>query len=393
MVGAPRRPEEQTGLVHFRVSAKALDLLIVAAIATLAMVETGAEGLTPYAVSIPLGLVQAGALTWRRTAPLAALAVALAALILQTAAGVSIHTPVYPVIVGLVALYSVGQYERLPRATLGLVGALIGMSIAFVLADSNGEHYAATDVGFIFLLMAAPWLAGQALGGRAREVTRLTEQTYELERQRQAAIQQERARIARELHDIIAHSLSVMVVQAGAAEAVTSHSPQRAAAALQAIQETGRQALSDMARLLGILRHGGEEVGLQPQPGTADLPDLVQQARDAGVPVVLTVEGLPRRLPAAVELSAYRIVQEALTNVRKHADGAGASVRLRYCAAAFELEVTDDGTGGHRGPGGGHGLIGMAERVQLFGGDFEAARLPGGGFRVRAILPVESPSP
>jgi signal transduction histidine kinase len=391
-VGAHLRPEEQTGAVRFRVSARALDLLIVAAIATLAMGETWSEGLSPYVASIPLGLVQAGALAWRRTAPLAALAIALGALIAQTAAGVSFHTPVYPIVVGLVALYSLGQYAAWKPATLGLAGAFLGLFIAILFAESNGEPYAPSDLGFIAFLMAAPWLVGQTLHGRTREVTRLTEQTRELERQRQAAIQQERARIARELHDVIAHSLSVMVVQAGAAEAVTVQSPERAAASLRAVQETGRQALSDMARLLGILRHGGEELGLQPQPGTAELTHLVQQTCDAGVPVVLTVEGPIRPLPAAVELSAYRIVQEALTNVRKHALGARASVRLCYGPVALELEVTDDGAGGHKGPGGGHGLIGMGERVQLFGGNLEAGPLPGGGFRVRAILPLESPA-
>ncbi len=377
--------------MHSRVSAKAFDLLIVAAIAALAVGEIWSETLTPYAASIPLGLVQAGALAWRRTAPLAALAVALGALIAQTAAGVSFHTPVYPIVVGLVALYSLGQYAAWKPALLGLAGAFIGLFIAILFAESNGEPYAGSDLGFIAFLMAAPWLVGRTLHGRTREVTRLTEQTRELERQRQAAIQEERARIARELHDVIAHSLSVMVVQAGAAEAVTGHAPERATASLRAVQETGRQALSDMARLLGILRHGGEELGLQPQPGTADLAHLVDQTRDAGVPVVLTVEGPVRPLPAAVELSAYRIVQEALTNVRKHAGGACASVRLRYGPVALELEVTDDGAGGHKGLGGGHGLIGMGERAQLFGGNLEAGPLPGGGFRVRAILPLESP--
>jgi signal transduction histidine kinase len=232
------------------------------------------------------------------------------------------------------------------------------------------------------------------------------------------AVAEERARIARELHDVVAHSVSVMVVQAGAARRTLATSPAQATTALGQIESTGRQALVEMRRLLGLLRDGDHDAALAPQPGLAHLESLAEAAREAGLPVEVEVEGEPRPLPAGVDLSAYRIVQEALTNSLKHAGRARARVRVCYGREALEVQVLDDGTGlpvqardGGAGlavvrlrpggllevtdpvapaAGGGNGLIGMRERVAMFGGSLEAGPRPGGGYRVAARLPLDS---
>jgi signal transduction histidine kinase len=229
-------------------------------------------------------------------------------------------------------------------------------------------------------------------------------------------VAEERGRIARELHDVVAHSVSVMVVQAGAARRTMAASPDQATTALGQIESTGRQALVELRRLLGLLRDGdrGDGAALTPQPGLEHLESLAAAAREAGLPVEVTVEGEPRPLPAGVDLSAYRIVQEALTNSLKHAGPARARVRVCYGREALEVQVTDDGRGERsaarageglvvvtigpdgvlelpgRRDGGGHGLIGMRERVALFGGTLEAGADPGGGYRVAARLPLDA---
>ncbi|HEV3463585.1 MAG TPA: histidine kinase, partial [Actinomycetota bacterium] len=259
---------------------------------------------------------------------------------------------------------------------------------------------------------------------RQRLAEALAARTVELEREREEraklAVAEERARIARELHDVVAHSVSVMVVQAGAARRTLATSPGQATTALGQIESTGRQALVEMRRLLGLLRDGdgdGEDgevaAALTPQPSLAHLESLAAAAREAGLPVEIVVEGEPRPLPAGVDLSAYRIVQEALTNSLKHTGPARASVRLCYGREALEVQVLDDGPGPGAAPGGGglavvtlgpegvlpvsgarpttgggHGLIGMRERVALFGGTLEAGPRPGGGYRVAARLPL-----
>jgi signal transduction histidine kinase len=380
-------------LVRLRLSPRSADALVALAVAVLSLVEIGSEHLAPYAGSVPLGLLQAVALAWRRRAPLAALLVASGALFVETAAGVSLHKPVAPIVVGLIVVYSVAQYEPLPRASAGLAAALAGIFASIQLAIANGESYGGTDRAFVGFLLIAPWLVGRALYGRTREAAELAERAGRLEHERLVAVEEERARIARELHDVIAHSLSVMIVQAGAGEQVARRAPERVVEPLRSIQETGRQALSEMSRLLGMLRDDGAELGLAPQPGVEDLEALVEQTREAGgLGVELVVEGVRGPLPPGLDLSAYRIVQEALTNARKHAGDARAEVRLRYRPDALEIEVLDDGPGSGDGAGGGHGLIGMRERVAVFGGSLETGPRPGGGFAVRAILPLKAPA-
>ncbi|MFE2948464.1 sensor histidine kinase, partial [Embleya sp. NPDC059267] len=200
----------------------------------------------------------------------------------------------------------------------------------------------------------------------------------------------ERARIARELHDVVAHNVSVMVVQADGAAYALDAAPELTREALGTISATGREALAEMRRLLGVLRSQSEGDAYVPQPGVEQLEDLLERVRSAGLPVDLTVEGVPVELSQGVALTVYRIVQEALTNTRKHGGpDAKARVRLRYLGEDVELDVGDDGRGAAApGDGMGHGLVGMCERVALFGGHLETGPRPDGGWRVRARLPV-----
>jgi signal transduction histidine kinase len=226
---------------------------------------------------------------------------------------------------------------------------------------------------------------------QARERLALTA-ALERERERSAelTVLEERAKIARELHDVVAHGLSVIALQAGGAETALPDDPERARTPLRAIRREAEEALGEMRRALGLLRPGDAEPDLAPQPGLAQLPALVERARTAGMAVTLHVDGHPRPLDPGLELSAYRIVQEALANVHRHAGGAPAAVRVSWTGHALTLRVRD---GGMRTPGGGeeadgHGLIGMRERVRAHGGEFTAGRVPGGGFEVTAELPL-----
>jgi signal transduction histidine kinase len=238
------------------------------------------------------------------------------------------------------------------------------------------------------------WVLGDSMRYRRGYYAALEERAARLEReadaQAQIATAAERARIARELHDVIAHHVSVMVVQADGAGYALETSPERARQALAAISATGRQALTEMRRLLGLLRSGDTQVQLAPQPGLGQLRELVAQARAAGMSVSLTQEGAPRPLPEGAELAAYRVVQESLTNTRKHAGpAAAAAVTLRYAEVGLVVQVSDDGRGaGAAADGTGHGLAGMRERVEMYGGTMTAGPLPRGGYQVTARIPA-----
>ncbi|MFJ3231702.1 sensor histidine kinase [Streptomyces sp. NPDC086787] len=250
---------------------------------------------------------------------------------------------------------------------------------------------------------ALAWVLGDSMRTRRAYFAQLEERAARLEKEREAqakvAVAAERARIARELHDVVAHNVSVMVVQADGAAYVLDAAPDQAKKALETISSTGRQALAEMRRLLGVLRTGEhQEVGeYVPQPDVNQIDDLVEQCRSAGLPVDFKVEGNPRPLPSGLELTAYRIVQEALTNTRKHGGpNAGASVRLVYFDDGLGLLVEDDGKGAPHelyeeggADGQGHGLIGMRERVGMVGGTLDAGPRPGGGFRISVLLPLK----
>jgi signal transduction histidine kinase len=260
--------------------------------------------------------------------------------------------------------------------------------------NHTGNH-GPGDVGMLGFLVAGAWLIGRLVARRSSQAADVTERLERLERERERqeaeVLARERASIARELHDVIAHSVSVMVIQAGAAEQLLESNPAQARQSLLAVQELGRSTVGELRRMLGILRDRPEELALNPQPGLAALPRLARQLGEAGLAVGLRTEGDPVALPPGVDLSAYRIVQEALTNTLRHARPgqarpAHAEVRLHYFVNAVELEIDDDGGVASRGDGEGHGLIGMRERAALYGGTFSAGPCPEGGYRVRARL-------
>jgi signal transduction histidine kinase len=329
--------------------------------------------------------VASAALYWRRRAPLAVLAVALAAW--ATTIG-SDYADLGGV--AIVALYSAGRYATdARRAHLG-VGAAIALIVLDNLTDPDPWGEAVLGAAVMFVA----WYVGRRVRLREERAAQLRrEQAAEAHR----IVIEERARIARELHDVVAHRVSLMTVQAGAAKAVAAEDPEGALRAMGAVEEAGRQALDELRHLLGVLRPDADPGGLGPQPGLADLPRLVEQTRGAGLEVSLASDGVAAQLPARVDLFAYRIVQEALTNVLKHAGpGARTEVRLGTDRRGIVIEVLDDGRGAAvlpaPGPGGagarGHGIVGMRERALLLGGTLEAGSRPGGGFTVVAHLPT-----
>jgi signal transduction histidine kinase len=328
-------------------------------------------------------------LAWRGRAPLGSFVVYAVLFNAFVAAGVPLPNVVCEILALLFACYTVGA--RLERALVGL--ALVVAAISPVALQF--EYHAIGDLLFPVLFFGVmPWGAGVAVRRRERLTLELAEKGRLLEHEREerakAAVADERARIAREMHDLVAHSLSTMVVQAGAGQRMVAIDPARAEAAAQMIEDTGRNALNELRRLLGVLRHGDEELALTPQPTLPRINTLVGRARAAGLIVTYTVEGDPVPLPSGVELTGYRIVQEALANVMQHAGPATALVRVAYEEDDVEIEVSDTGTGPHPGDGDGrdgHGLVGMRERVRLYGGELHTGPLPGGGWSVRATLP------
>jgi signal transduction histidine kinase len=282
------------------------------------------------------------------------------------------------------ALYGLAVWTPPRRFALGLAAFLGSAFITWAIADGSVEGLKGT-VAFTVVTVLVMLLV--------RRVVRDRDERAELaERERDVtvreAVVEERARIARELHDAIAHNVSMIVLQAGAERRVLDDSSDSTREALEAIEQTGRSALTEMRRMVGMLRSDKPDP-LTPQPGLADLSTLVTQVREAGLPVELSLEGEPRTLPVGIELSAFRIIQEALTNTLKHSGGAHAFVSIRYGETSLELAISDDGAGAPAPVvSGGHGLVGMRERVALYGGRLDAGRRPGGGFEVRVLLPV-----
>jgi signal transduction histidine kinase len=280
------------------------------------------------------------------------------------------------------ALYALTVWTSPRRFLLGV--ALVLASFPLTVAGPNGVPLSSA-VPFTVVTVVVMFLVRRVLGDRERRA-RLAERERDLAARE--AVVEERARIARELHDAIAHDVSMMVVQAGAERRLLDGENGSTREVLATIEQIGRGALTEMRRLVGMMR--SEDVDpLAPQPGLADLPRLAAQVGEAGLPVDLRVEGVPRELPVGIELSAYRIVQEALTNALKHAGDAHASVRVRYGDDSLELEIVDNGAGAPAPvASGGHGLVGMRERVALYGGRLDAGRRPSGGFAVRVLLPI-----
>ena len=328
---------------------------------------------------IPLAVLQVAPLVVRRRYPRVVLAVVTAAWFVE---GVAVRD-VVPVATA-VGLYSVAANLSRDAALADGAAAAFATTITSLALGHWGNA-----VSYLVLFVAA-WVIGDNLGTRRAYMRALEERAERAERERESeaarARAEEQARIARELHDVIAHNVSVMVVQAAAGNDVFDSRPDRAREALQTIEASGRKALGEMRRLLGIVRADGAEYA--PQPGLEQLDELVEQVRAAGLIVEVGIEGVPRPLPAGIDLSAYRVVQEALTNTLKHARATRARVLIRYADDALEVEVHDDGAGSGSGDGSGHGLIGMRERVAAFGGSLDAGPASTGGFGVAARFPL-----
>jgi len=245
------------------------------------------------------------------------------------------------------------------------------------------------------LAVAAPALAGRLVAHQRAQTELLQELAAQLVEERataeRAAIAEERSRIARELHDVIGHDLTVIALQADAAAAALARAPERAAAPVAAIRQAASETLTEMRRVLGVLRAGPEDTQLRPQPGLVDLPALVERSRCGGTPVELTLQLPGRSTPGSVQLAAYRLVQEALTNVRSHAPGASVQVRVCGDDTTITVEVVDSGGGPGTSAGTGFGLVGMRERVEMLGGELHSGPRQGGGFAVTARLPVDAP--
>ena len=382
------------------------DSLIALALATLALIggiahlqvevldaaeeETGLLALDT--VGFGLVLVQTLPLAARRKTPLLTLAVTLGGLVIFSRLQ---YAPSLASFGFLIALYTVAAYrDRRISVPAGIASSIAVLMILLL----GSEKLAPDTIGADYLIAAAAWFIGDSVRIRRAYVERLEDRAIRLERERaervRQAVAQERQDIARELHDIVAHNVSVMVAQAGAAQRVFTAQPDDALGALGTIENSGRAALVEMRRLTGFLRteHQREDAR-SPQPGLDNLETLVTQVGEAGVPTTLTIEGTRRALPVGLDLSAFRIVQEALTNVIKHAGAARAEVVVRYEPSRLDLRITDDGDGpphpNGNGSRPGYGQLGMRERVALFGGELHVGRRQGRGYEVSASLPLD----
>src|SRR3954451_949576 len=365
------------------------DQLIVTLLAGTALVEVLVSG--ESVLDAVVGAAVALPLLARRRAPLLVLVAVIALGYAGYARGADVGGSLQAWIVLNVALYSVAAHCERKRAIAGAV--IVAAFVLLFEIPALVEGGRVDDLAGEWLFLGGVWLLGRWVRQRRQRTAALERQTADLEADREAlareAVAQERARIAREMHDSVAHSVSVMVLQAGAAEEVMAASPQRARQSLATIQDTGREAIVELRRMLGLLRDPVADASRSPQSGVGTLDALLDQVRAAGLPVELTVEGEPRRLPPGIDRSAYRIVQEGLTNTLKHAGPAHASVRLRYGERALELEVLDDGRGPAGASGSGFGLLGMRERAALYGGVLATDERPGGVYALSARLPLE----
>lgn len=336
--------------------------------------------------NVPLVLLTTLPLAWRRRYP-------------STVAGLLVATFLVPQAVAhvamsfwgdfvpyAVALYSVSAYARRPRDVVGLVAGTVAYALVYV---GRPEFRRANEIAFDLLVLGVASAAGQVARRRGQLEVRNELLLSTSEAEARAAVERERTRIARELHDVIAHNVSVMLVQAAAAQRLLRRDPETADAMLDAVQNAGREAVGEMQSLLGVLRRD-EAAARGLQPGLARLDELIAQVRDAGLTVDVRREGEQRTLPVPVDMSAYRIVQEGLTNALKHSGAARAEVVFRYLQDGVEVEVLDEGGPAVAAVGrdGGNGLIGMRQRVLLYGGEFEAASRDCGGFRIRARFPI-----
>jgi signal transduction histidine kinase len=404
----PRQKPDVLGVVQrlldwARLHHQLLDALFAAVVGVAAFTDVVGTQATDVrdldAAAVALIVVGSGALIWRRRYPLAALVVVFAALSIYYVRNYGSFMS----IVGIVALYSVVAHAENRRLAWLFASAysivLVGVARFSILDDLDGFDVA-NAAGMVTYLVAA--MAGGAIVRNRQQLFVDSELRAELsERDRLAeaerAVAHERLRIAREMHDVVAHGMSVMSVQAAAAQEIVRTDPDKAAEVMGRIGDVGRQSLNEMRRMLGVLRNGDGEpsASLAPQPSLADVPGAVEQSTQAGVTSELVVTGEVRDLPPGVELAGFRIVQEALTNVLKHAGAAAsATVTLDYETDSVVIDVSDNGRGAVSAlsnSGDGNGLVGMRERVEIYGGSLSASPMTGGGYRVHVVLPTGEP--
>ncbi|TDE08902.1 sensor histidine kinase [Jiangella asiatica] len=367
----------------------------------LVFVVLSAAAYDPAWAHAVLGGLMCAALVFRRVRPVESFAVVSAAGLVQWATGLEL-TPSDVLL--LVGLYSVSGYGPRWASRVGLATGFLGVALAssryYFYADEGAQSVVASLITFSALVVGS-WAMGDVRRVRQAYVAELVERAHQAERDRDQraliAAAEERARIAREMHDVVAHNLSVIVVQADGGRYAAAQDPQAAADALTIIGDTGRGALAEMRRLLGVLRatddgDGGgadQDIVRNPQPGLGSLPELVTSVRQAGLPVEFDVSGAPRPLPPGPSLAVYRVIQEALTNALKHAGPAArAQVRLAFGVDCLTARVSDDGRGAAAaGDGLGQGLLGMRERMTMYGGTVTAGPLTGGGWRVDMDMP------
>jgi signal transduction histidine kinase len=342
------------------------DVVVAGVLAAISIVQVLVFPIAPRALGVAIALCSTVPIAFRRPHPVAATVVGLIPWAIPTEDGY--------LVVGYVAVillfYSLAAQVEDIRVVVAIAVFAVALSLTTLIQLEEGiAEYLST-----LLVVTAPIAVGRLM-------------RRERERTHRIAVAEERARIARELHDVVAHGVSVIAVQADAAEAALEQDPARAAQPLRTIRGSAHDALGEMRRMLGVLREHDEGSDHGPQPGLAQLPELLEHARAGGVPIELEVEGEPRPLSTSLDLTAYRIVQEALTNVRKHAPGAPTTVRLAWSPKTLELAIRDAGPGPN-GHSGGHGLVGMQERVRIHGGRLHTGAPAGGGFEVIVQLPL-----
>ena len=356
-----------------------LDIVIALAFIAMSVAEAA---LAPGVVSPLLHLLVAvpclGSLAWRRHFPLAvALLVVAGNLYLNPAGQFAILLSV------VLVAFTVGSETDPPRSYIGL-----GVVLVPFLTVSIVEELEPSDLAAALVFIVGPWVVGTVVRQRAERARAAVARAAQLELDAARAAEVERTRIARELHDIVSHSISVVTIQTQAVRRRLRPDQTREAADLAAVEATARQALAEMRRLFGVLRADGESAALAPQPGVSELGRLVEQANSPEIAVRLIVEGEVYELPPGVDLAAYRIAQEGLTNALRHSQAQHVRVVLRYRPSSLEVEVTDDGRGLDSAASGGHGLIGVRERVSLYGGSVVLGPTADGGTALRATLPV-----
>jgi signal transduction histidine kinase len=374
--------------------AERIDRYVAAALIVVSQIElwVGHAIPGPRWVAVPLTIVMCSTVAFRRRRPLLAGSVALVCNVTLIIVAGSPGTAVAPAIAWFCALYAIAVWTDTRGFLIG-IAVLVGGNAATLIGDTARAHVRDTWL-FTIVPIVAMLLVRRAVRDRQLRADTLAARAELLEREQelraQEAVVEDRARIARELHDLVAHNVSVMVVQAGAERVALGEEQASTRAVLASIEQAGRQALAEARRLLGMLRRNGDGEGLEPQPSIDQIDLLVEQIERAGLPVRLDVEGERVPLPAGVDLCAYRIVQEGLTNALKHAGAAQAEVLLRYEPRGLGVEVRDNGrgNGSANGDGAGHGLIGMRERVSLYGGALQTGPRDGGGFEIRAHLPL-----